>query len=814
MDFDFLRKLPKSDLDDRTFADLVEECLLRIPRYCPEWTNYNPSDPGITLVELFAWLTDQMLLRFNQVPRRNYVAFLELLGVQLRPPAAARTEVTFYLSTPASSRYQIPARTEVATPRTETQEAVVFSTDVPLTVDPPEIRFLLAAEFPEESPGRDGDLENCFESYSWTDEWTATARVWSGQELDLFAEPPRPGNCFYLVFDGDRASEGNVLAIAFSGQGATPTGIDPQAPPRQWEAWNGRHWQPVLLAETDDGTDGFSFSQVLRFGGNPLAGADVVLHLPTNWPSVPFAGYRGRWLRCTYQPPDAATGAMPNQYQSTPRIVGVSARAIGGTVAVTQASEIRRERLGTSSGQPGQTFRLQAVPMLPRTAEEYVLVTPEGELPQRWQEVPDFAASGPGDRHYTLNALTGEVQFGPAIRASSSAIATTRHRARTQEVGANGNAAAGNGTAPSSGERGSSDAQTGAGAGTVGGQIRQYGAIPPRNAALEMTAYRTGGGRQGNVQPGAISVVKTAVPFVARLTNHRGAADGTDAESLDEAAFRVPRTLRTRDRAVTSEDFEHLALVGSGGALARARCLPARAERSHQTGPSASELLRDLDREQRPQAGATGTYAVASATLERLKTHLERERAAAETAGRVRLLLVPYPPRDPAAPAPGAAGIAPEQLALDRALLARVGAYLDERRLLGFEVLMDRPDYVGVAVRAEVALDPQYNHPDGRNEIRARLVETLYQFFNPIAGGPEGTGWPFGRVARVPEAIARLQQTPGVRYLGVVQLFELRWSGRTWDKTLALTGQVDPGPLGLVCSWQSAAVTGHEIEFL
>ena len=71
--------LPKENLDDRTFEDLVAECILRIPRYCPEWTDFNPSDPGITLVELFAWLTDQMLMRFNKVPRRNYITFLELL---------------------------------------------------------------------------------------------------------------------------------------------------------------------------------------------------------------------------------------------------------------------------------------------------------------------------------------------------------------------------------------------------------------------------------------------------------------------------------------------------------------------------------------------------------------------------------------------------------------------------------------------------------------------------------------------------------------------------------------------------------------
>jgi predicted phage baseplate assembly protein len=109
VDFDFLTKLPKSDLDDRTFKDLVDECLLRIPRYCPEWTNHNPSDPGVTLIELFAWLTDQMLLRFNQVPRRNYVAFLELLGIQLQPPAPAHTALTFYLTRSQDPQRSIPA---------------------------------------------------------------------------------------------------------------------------------------------------------------------------------------------------------------------------------------------------------------------------------------------------------------------------------------------------------------------------------------------------------------------------------------------------------------------------------------------------------------------------------------------------------------------------------------------------------------------------------------------------------------------------------------------------------------------------------
>ena len=81
--------IPSPKLDDRSFQDIVEEAISMIPRYAPEWTNHNPSDPGITLIELAAWMTDLLLFRLNQVPDKNYVAFLNLLGIKLRPPRAA-----------------------------------------------------------------------------------------------------------------------------------------------------------------------------------------------------------------------------------------------------------------------------------------------------------------------------------------------------------------------------------------------------------------------------------------------------------------------------------------------------------------------------------------------------------------------------------------------------------------------------------------------------------------------------------------------------------------------------------------------------
>lgn len=74
------------NLDDRTYEDLVEEALSMIPNYAPEWTNHNPSDPGITLIELFAYLTEMLNYRLNRVTDANVHAFLKLLnGPEWRP---------------------------------------------------------------------------------------------------------------------------------------------------------------------------------------------------------------------------------------------------------------------------------------------------------------------------------------------------------------------------------------------------------------------------------------------------------------------------------------------------------------------------------------------------------------------------------------------------------------------------------------------------------------------------------------------------------------------------------------------------------
>lgn len=116
--------LPSPRLDDRRFDDLMREAEALIRQRCPVWTDLNPGDPGITLVEVFAYLTDIMLYRLNRIPEKVHVALLNLLGVVPLPPAAAIVTLTFTRTGDLGQTLRVPAGTQVADP----SGAVVFAT--------------------------------------------------------------------------------------------------------------------------------------------------------------------------------------------------------------------------------------------------------------------------------------------------------------------------------------------------------------------------------------------------------------------------------------------------------------------------------------------------------------------------------------------------------------------------------------------------------------------------------------------------------------------------------------------------------------
>ncbi len=318
--------LPVPNLDDRRFQDLVDDAKRLVQRRCPEWTDHNVSDPGVTLIETFAFMVDQLLYRLNRVPDRHYLKFLDLIGVRLFPPAAARADLTFWLSAPRRNTVVVPAGTQVATVRTEADEPVTFTTGDELRIVACSLDRVLTVPAGGEPADRTGDLG---------DDW-----------IPGFADPPAAGDV--VAFGLTDAVPGCAVLLRMDWTVAG-RGVDPTDPPLIWEAWTEHGWRPCTV-ERD------------TTGGLNRAG-EVVLHVPAGHIASVLARRRAGWLRCRL------VEAAPGQpfFHAPPRLRSATAATIGGTVCAGHAETIEAETLGLSEGVPGQRFAVARPPWSPGT---------------------------------------------------------------------------------------------------------------------------------------------------------------------------------------------------------------------------------------------------------------------------------------------------------------------------------------------------------------------------------------------------------------------------------------------------------------
>jgi hypothetical protein len=131
-------------LDDRKYADIVREARQLIPQYCPEWTNLTDADPGMTLVQLFAWMTEMTIYRLNRVPDKTYIHFLNFIGEERRGARPAVVPLTFELRTEDRRSAEIPAYTRCSTRQKEGVDALHYLTIDPLTVHDSNLKRLVA----------------------------------------------------------------------------------------------------------------------------------------------------------------------------------------------------------------------------------------------------------------------------------------------------------------------------------------------------------------------------------------------------------------------------------------------------------------------------------------------------------------------------------------------------------------------------------------------------------------------------------------------------------------------------------------------
>jgi hypothetical protein len=173
--------LPLPNLDDRRWVDLVEEGRALVPLYAADWTDHNVHDPGITLLELYAWLAEMDIYQLNQIPDRHKWKFLALVGIYPEPPRPARTVVTFAVPPKETGKIiQLPESVEVEgnDPFGQTTR---FRTLGKLTVASAN---LVAVQWSDQSGFHD-----------LTRDWQQT------QLLTVFGNDPQPGAAFYLGFD-------------------------------------------------------------------------------------------------------------------------------------------------------------------------------------------------------------------------------------------------------------------------------------------------------------------------------------------------------------------------------------------------------------------------------------------------------------------------------------------------------------------------------------------------------------------------------------------------------------------------------------
>jgi predicted phage baseplate assembly protein len=594
-------------------------------------------------------MVDQMLYRLNRVPQVNYLRFLDLIGVRPFPPTAAQADITFWLSAPRPEPVKIAMDVEVATPRIDGADPVVFSVTRDLTIPPCSLAHVLTA-------GADGE---------------PVERHLDAGPFAVFGEPPRPGDALLFGLDVAVPDCAVLLRLDCDVEGV---GVDPRDPPLEWLAWTAQGWRPC---EVDRDTTGGLNRQ-----------GDVVLHVPSGHVESVLGRRRAGWLLCRVISPE------PGQpfYSQPPKLRSATAATIGGTTSAINARSVRKETVGQAEGVPGQRLHLQEAPVV-GNSDEFVVEVSAGEGWEQWEVVESFAYSGPDDKHVMLDPSSGELRFGPAVR-------------------------------------------------TEDGHLLVYGATPAKGSVVRVPMYRTGGGQHGNVAKGLLRVQRKPVPFVTRVENRQPAAGGVDGESVDEAVVRGPLVLRTRDRAVTAEDYEQLVREAAPD-LARVRCVPA---------SSASS------------AGSAGADHGA------------------------RVLVVPSARRDEA----GRLDFV--HLLPAASVLERIAAYLEERRCLGARIVVEPPFYQGVTVVAKLRARRRADV----EPLTASALDALFDYFDPLRGGPDGKGWPFGRPVQAGEVFGVLQRLRGIDFVDDVRLYGA--DPRTGERGGAVN-RLDLPPHALVFSY-------------
>lgn len=488
--------LPIPNLDDKTFDELFEEARALIPRYAPDWTNHNFSDPGITLIDLFAWLTEMEIYTLNRINDRNILKFLKLLGEAPQTPKSATVNLEFSISGFQTEPVVIKKGTQAVTVDATSNEQLVFESDSDLTISNIKIAHIFSNDTARFTEQTNSNTTNSSYYYVF------------GNKAFIKSE-------FYIAFTADKGFPENEISLLIrTYQADLPVqetdddlfNIFPSAK----LAWQFRgestDWQTLTVKE--DTTIALTINGQIRFQGNDqFKKVKIQDIIPGVLNSTDNSFY---WIRAVVK--EAG-------YEIPPRIDSIFVNAVTATQSKTIVDELisldRIKRQGLSY----QTVSLQYKPILARTL--ILMIYEENKNWYQWQEVSDFDASKPTDRHYVIDLLAGEIQFGDGIN------------------------------------------------GRIPPEVEMLGG----NSNIRAERYKAGGGSNGNVKPDTIKSLLSP-DINAMVNNPRAAIGGTSIETLDAAQHRIRRDLKRPYRTVQNNDFETLVNQTPGLHLQRVKVLP------------------------------------------------------------------------------------------------------------------------------------------------------------------------------------------------------------------------------------------------
>ena len=380
--------LPDIQLDNRSYNDLVNELKRRIPAYTPQWTDFNESDPGIALIEMFSWLADILIYRINQIPDKAYIKFLQMIGIQLALPAPAQAYLTFTVT--SQNPVLVRGGTRVQASGASSGQ-VTFE-----TVDD----FYAAGSNVAAVQTFDGATYSVVTNFNPVD----------GSSYGAFGNLPQAGSALYIGFDNAYPStDGFEYPLIFLVNTPSVTGLAQGgqstqniSPPIEFvlEYSTATGWG--IFTEVTDGTNQFTQTGVLSF------------QAPSDWASVQWGALRRStdpsyfWMRYRI------SQVLGSGYQSPPLLTNILANSVMSLNAETAQGEL----LGASNGMPNQTFQISNYPVLPNPPSVSGIVQVnegDGNGYTLWQEVLDFSGSDSNSKVYTLDHSAGVVTFGDGV---------------------------------------------------------------------------------------------------------------------------------------------------------------------------------------------------------------------------------------------------------------------------------------------------------------------------------------------------------------------------------------------------------------